>query len=93
MAQLSLQAGLAAGRGARIIEQGFKAGALGTGAEAARHQCARSRPACARPAPKNQIGEEGQKAARTRAAGLRPPATTWHRAHREGHAKGGLKHP
>lgn len=37
MAQLALQAGLPAD-GHRIIEQGFKAGALGTGAEAARHQ-------------------------------------------------------
>jgi hypothetical protein len=37
MAQLSLQAGLPA-EALRIIEQGYKAGALGTGAEAARHQ-------------------------------------------------------
>lgn len=37
MAQLSLQAGLPA-EGLRIVEQGYKAGALGTGAEAARHQ-------------------------------------------------------
>lgn len=37
LAQLTLQAGLPA-EGLRIIDQGFKAGALGTGAEAARHQ-------------------------------------------------------
>ncbi len=37
MAQLALQAGLPA-EALRIAEQGFKAGALGTGAEAARHQ-------------------------------------------------------
>lgn len=37
MAQLSLQAGLPA-EALRIIDQGYKAGALGTGAEAARHQ-------------------------------------------------------
>ena len=37
MAQLSLQAGLA-GEGRRIVDQGYKAGLLGTGAEAARHQ-------------------------------------------------------
>jgi hypothetical protein len=37
LAQLSLQAGLPA-EARRIIEQGYKAGALGTGAEAARHQ-------------------------------------------------------
>lgn len=37
MAQLSLQAGLPA-EALRIIEQGYKAGALGTGAEAPRHQ-------------------------------------------------------
>lgn len=37
MAQLSLQAGLPA-EGRRIVEQGYKAGALGTGAEASRHQ-------------------------------------------------------
>ena len=37
MAQLSLQAALPA-EAHRIIEQGYKAGALGTGAEAARHQ-------------------------------------------------------
>lgn len=36
-AQLALQAGLPA-EGRRIAEQGFQAGALGTGAEAARHQ-------------------------------------------------------
>ncbi len=37
MAQLSLQAGLPA-EALRIIDQGYKAGALGTGPEAARHQ-------------------------------------------------------
>lgn len=37
MAQLALQAGLPAD-GRRIVEQGFKAGALGSGPEAARHQ-------------------------------------------------------
>lgn len=37
MAQLAIQAGLPA-EGRRIAEQGFKAGLLGTGAEAARHQ-------------------------------------------------------
>jgi len=37
MAQLALQAGLPAD-GRRIVEQGLKAGALGTGPEAARHQ-------------------------------------------------------
>jgi hypothetical protein len=37
MAQLAIQAGLPA-EGRRIAEQGFKAGVLGTGAEAARHQ-------------------------------------------------------
>jgi hypothetical protein len=37
MAQLALQAGLPSD-GRRIVEQGFKAGALGTGPEAARHQ-------------------------------------------------------
>lgn len=37
MAQLALQAGLP-GEGRRIVEQGYKAGALGTGPEAARHQ-------------------------------------------------------
>ncbi|MFT3816383.1 MAG: hypothetical protein QM750_01920 [Rubrivivax sp.] len=37
MAQLALQAGLPA-EGLRIVEQGYKAGLLGTGAEAARHQ-------------------------------------------------------
>ncbi|WP_425258219.1 hypothetical protein ACPOLB_22210 [Rubrivivax sp. RP6-9] len=37
MAQLALQAGLPA-EALRITEQGFKSGALGTGAEAARHQ-------------------------------------------------------
>ena len=37
MAQLSLQAGLPA-EALKIIDQGYKAGALGTGAEAARHQ-------------------------------------------------------
>jgi hypothetical protein len=37
MAQLSLQAGLPS-EGRRIVEQGYKAGLLGTGAEAARHQ-------------------------------------------------------
>jgi len=37
MAQLSLQAGLPA-EGLRIVEQGYKAGLLGTGPEAARHQ-------------------------------------------------------
>ena len=37
MPQLSLQAGLPA-EARRIAEQGFKAGALGTGAEASRHQ-------------------------------------------------------
>lgn len=37
MAQLSLQAGLPA-EALRIIDQGYKSGALGTGAEAARHQ-------------------------------------------------------
>jgi hypothetical protein len=37
MAQLALQAGLPA-EALRIVDQGYKAGALGTGAEAARHQ-------------------------------------------------------
>ena len=37
MAQLALQAGLPA-EGRRIVEQGYRAGALGTGPEAARHQ-------------------------------------------------------
>jgi len=37
LAQLTLQAGLPA-EGLRVIDQGYKAGALGTGAEAARHQ-------------------------------------------------------
>jgi hypothetical protein len=37
LAQLTLQAGLPA-EGLRVIEQGLKSGALGTGAEAARHQ-------------------------------------------------------
>ncbi len=37
MAQLSLQAGLPA-EALRIVDQGYKAGLLGTGAEAARHQ-------------------------------------------------------
>jgi tetratricopeptide (TPR) repeat protein len=37
MAQLALQAGLPA-EGRRIVEQGYKAGVLGTGPEAARHQ-------------------------------------------------------
>jgi hypothetical protein len=37
MAQLALQAGLPA-EGRRIVEQGYKSGALGTGPEAARHQ-------------------------------------------------------
>lgn len=37
MAQLALQAGLPH-EAKRIVEQGYKAGALGTGAEAARHQ-------------------------------------------------------
>jgi hypothetical protein len=37
MAQLSLQAGLPH-EAKRIVDQGYKAGALGTGAEAARHQ-------------------------------------------------------
>jgi hypothetical protein len=37
MAQLSLQAGLPS-EARRIVEQGFKAGVLGSGAEAARHQ-------------------------------------------------------
>ncbi len=37
MAQLSLQAGVPA-EARKIIDQGYKAGALGTGAEAARHQ-------------------------------------------------------
>jgi hypothetical protein len=37
MAQLSLQAGLTA-EALRVIEQGYKAGALGTGPEASRHQ-------------------------------------------------------
>jgi hypothetical protein len=37
MAQLSLQAGLPA-EGLKIVERGFQAGLLGTGAEAARHQ-------------------------------------------------------
>jgi hypothetical protein len=37
MAQLSLQAGLPA-EAQRIVERGYQAGALGTGAEAARHQ-------------------------------------------------------
>jgi hypothetical protein len=37
MAQLALQAALPA-EALRIVEQGYKAGALGTGAEAARHQ-------------------------------------------------------
>lgn len=37
MAQLALQAGLPA-EGLRIVEQGYKAGVLGTGPEAARHQ-------------------------------------------------------
>jgi len=37
MAQLALQAGLPT-EGRRIVDQGIKAGALGTGAEAARHQ-------------------------------------------------------
>lgn len=37
LAQLALQSGLPA-EARRIVEQGYKAGALGTGAEAARHQ-------------------------------------------------------
>jgi hypothetical protein len=37
MAQLALQAGLA-GEGLRIVDQGFKAGVLGTGPEADRHK-------------------------------------------------------
>jgi tetratricopeptide (TPR) repeat protein len=37
MAQLALQAGLPA-EAVRIVEQGYKAGALGSGAEASRHQ-------------------------------------------------------
>ena len=37
MAQLALQAGLPA-EGLRIVDQGYKAGVLGSGAEAARHQ-------------------------------------------------------
>ena len=37
MAQLALQAGLPA-EAVRIVDRGYKAGALGTGAEAARHQ-------------------------------------------------------
>jgi len=37
MSQLSLQAGLT-GEALRVIEQGYKAGALGTGPEASRHQ-------------------------------------------------------
>jgi hypothetical protein len=37
LAQLTLQAGLPA-EGLRVIEQGYKSGALGTGTEAARHQ-------------------------------------------------------
>jgi len=57
MAQLSLQAGLPA-EAQRVIDQGYKAGALGTGAEAARHQ--RLRDLAVRQLAESKTGIAGQ---------------------------------
>ncbi len=102
MAQLSLQAGLP-GEARKIIEQGYKAGALGTGAEAARHQrlkdLALKQEAEQKTAIANQIAEaEGQKSGddlvrlgyATVAMG---DADKGIALIEKGIAKGGLKHP
>lgn len=62
LAQLSLQAGLPA-EARRIIDQGYKAGALGTGAEAARHQRLKDLALKQEAEQKAAIGEQAAEAA------------------------------
>jgi len=63
LAQLALQAGLPA-EGLRVVEQGFKAGALGTGAEATRHQRLKDLAARNLADAKAGIGAQAAEAAR-----------------------------
>lgn len=102
MAQLSLQAGLPA-EALRIVEQGYKAGALGTGAEAQRHQRLRdlavkqeaeSRTRLAEQAAEAASNKEGENLVRVGYAHV----TTGNTERgieliQQGIAKGGLKHP
>ncbi len=102
MAQLSLQAGVPA-EARKIIDQGYKAGALGTGAEAARHQrlkdLALKQEAEQKSAIANQLADaEGQKTGDDLvklgyALVAQGDADKGIGFIEKGIAKGGLKHP
>jgi peptidoglycan hydrolase-like protein with peptidoglycan-binding domain len=62
MAQLSLQQGMAT-ESRRIIEQGYKSGVLGTGAEAGRHQRLRDLINTREAAAKTSLGQQASEAA------------------------------
>jgi hypothetical protein len=97
MAQLALQAGLPP-KAKRIVEQGYKAGALGTGAEAARHQRLRDladkQEAERRRASPRQATEAGRREGRRRTGQgrlrlrLAGRGRQGHRADPEGHRQG-----
>ncbi|MCZ2292458.1 MAG: hypothetical protein LC125_10980 [Burkholderiales bacterium] len=102
MAQLALQAGLPA-EGLAIVEQGYKAGALGTGAEAARHQRLKDLAIRQLAEQKSAIAAQGDQAA-SQGSGddlvkLGYTLVTLGQADKgiamieQGIAKGGLKHP
>jgi hypothetical protein len=102
MAQLALQDGLPA-EGRRIVDQGYKEGALGTGPEAARHQ--RLRDLAVRKEAEQKAGIDAQIAqAQAQKAGDALVRVGWQIVSmgdadkglsliEAGIAKGGLKHP
>ncbi len=102
MAQLSLQAGLPT-EAMRIIEQGYKSGALGTGPEAARHQRLRDLAVKKEEETRSKIGELASEAAGYKegealvrvgyAYATRGQADKGVELIQQGIAKGGLKHP
>ena len=102
MAQLSLQAGLPS-EALRIVEQGYKAGALGTGAEAQRHQrlrelavkqAAESRAKLAEQATEAAGNKEGDSLVRIGYAHVSMgDADRGIDLIQQGIAKGGLKYP
>ena len=102
MAQLSLQAGLPT-ESLRIIEQGYKSGALGTGAEAARHQRLRDLATKRLEETRAKMAEQASEAATVKdgeglvrigfAYASMGDAEKGVQLIQQGIAKGGLKHP
>jgi hypothetical protein len=102
MAQLALQAGLPA-EARRIVDQGYKSGALGTGAEAARHQRLRDLALRQEAESRNSLGARAIEAANEKDGDLLVAIGYAHASAgevdkgieliRQGIAKGKLKRP